>query len=328
MLSGLRLMGGALVGALVLVGCGGGAEPSSQETVAAQTRSVTHELGTVEVPAQPRTVVAVDELAGLAALSHGITPAVVYTAAGDKGAQAVLTGAGVELAEVAVAGLPSTEELAARGPDLIVGTGPQGAVGTAYAEVSKLAPTIVLPVSGDWREMTTKVGELLGDPDGAARQIAGTEARLKEAAASSNGRVLSLLGNSFGTNNFTMPQNAPISALIREAGFTRPAGPQQESVDGYSTVLSAEQISEHDGELIVVPAGTWYDADALLALPTAATLAGPVSKPLAEAWFGTSPFAFFVSAGDLRTLASGQGELSTESAVPALWQQFEQASAA
>lgn len=319
-------MGCALVGAVVLVGCGG--ESPTPETAAAQTRSVTHELGSVEVPVQPRTVVAVDELAGLAALSHGITPAVVYTSVGDKGAQAVLREAGVELVDVQVAALPATEELARRAPDLILGTGPQAQIGTDYAQVSKLAPTIVLPVSGDWREMTTDLGDLLGDPEGAARQIAGVEARLAEAATASNGRVLSLLGNSFGTNNFTMPQNAPISALIREAGFTRPAGAQQETVDGYSTVLSAEQIPEHDGELVVVPAGTWYDAEALLALPTAATLRGPVSTPLAEAWFGTSPFAFFVAATDLRTLATGQGELSTEAAVPALWAQFEQASAA
>ena len=150
---------------------------------------------------------------------------------------------------------------------------------------------------------------------------------MRGAAGASNGRTLSLLGNSFGTNNFTMPQNAPISALIREAGFTRPV-PQRQTVDGYSIVLSAEQLSEHGGDLVVVPAGTFYDADALLAIPTARAFGDRASRPLAEAWFGTTPFAFFVAAGDLRTLATGQGRLSDAPAVPQLWREFTAESAA
>ncbi|TCK24598.1 ABC transporter substrate-binding protein [Pseudonocardia endophytica] len=315
----------AVVGAMLVAGCGGGGTADPQ--AAAGTRPVTHELGSVEVPTRPQNVVAVDELAGLAALSHGITPRVVYTSAGDEGAQAVLREAGVELAPVQVAELPPTEELVRRAPDLVIGTGAQGAIGTSYADVSKVAPTIVLPVSGEWRQMTTKVGELLGNPENAARQVTAVEARLRQAAGASNGRTLSLLGNSFGTNNFTMPQNAPISALIREAGFTRPA-PQQQTVEGYSIVLSAEQLSEHGGDLVVVPAGTFYDADALLAIPTAKAFAPKASRPLAEAWFGTTPFAFFVSAGDLRTLATGQGTLSDAAAVPQLWREFTAESAA
>lgn len=313
-----RWAGWVIAGLVLVAGCGGAAAPPEQE---AATRTVTHELGTVQVPVAPQRVVAVDEIAGLAALSHRLVPAVVYTAAGDTGAQAVLRRAGVELADVAVAGLPPTEELLGRAPDLIVGTGSAAAIGVSYAEVSRVAPVVVLPITGEWREVTSRIGDLLGNPENAARQVAAVEERLAEAAGAADGRTLSLLGNSFGTNNFTMPQNSPVSALIAEAGFARPA-PQQRTVDGYSIVLSAEQIPEQDGDLVVVPAGTFYDADALLALPTAATLRGRVSRPVAEAWFGTSAFAFFVVSADLRTLATGGGELSTPEAVPALWDEF------
>lgn len=64
-----------IVSALLLTVAGASACSSSAESdTASATRSVTHELGTVEVPASPQRILALDEYAGLSALALGVKP--------------------------------------------------------------------------------------------------------------------------------------------------------------------------------------------------------------------------------------------------------------
>ncbi|MET9092449.1 ABC transporter substrate-binding protein [Streptomyces cyaneofuscatus] len=281
-------------------------------------REITHDLGTVKVPTKPKAVIALDEVAGLTLLSFGIKPEAVYLASAQPRAQEILTANDVELRKIEVGKTPELEELTEDTPDLLVGTGAAGATGQNYKSLSRLAPTVVLPIEGEWREIVRRTAGFFGEEEVGKRQITAAETVLGTAADAVKGkRTLSLLGNSFGANDFTMPPHVPISTLIAEAGFTRPAF-QQKKAEGYSVPLSKEYLPEQDAELIVIPRGEFYTPDALTDNP-AFTATGKVVTPDADVWFGMSGFAFYASAHDLRTLASGKGELSSADNIQDIW---------
>ncbi|MFD9721378.1 ABC transporter substrate-binding protein [Streptomyces sp. NPDC059076] len=327
------LVAAALVAPLLLGGCGTSSEKDNAEgtkaksTVAAEkkTRTITHAVGTLSIPTAPKSVVALDEVAGLTLVSLGIKPKIVYKASAQPRGQEILKAEGVELRDVTVGTVPSIEKLAADAPDLLVGTGAAGPTGVGYQKLTKLAPTVVLPIEGTWRDIVTKTAGYFGQEEIGKRQIAATEALLKKPAdankAAKGDETLSLLGNSFGQNDFTMPPHVPISTLIKEAGFTRPAF-QQREVKGYSVPLSSEFLPEQDAKLIVIPKGAYYDPAALQKKPTFAKLKGKVVIPDADIWYGMSGFAFYASAYDLNNLASGQGELTSQANVQKVWQTY------
>ncbi|MDJ0016549.1 ABC transporter substrate-binding protein [Rhodococcus erythropolis] len=285
------------------------------------TRSISHELGTVDIPSVPTALIALDEIAGLAALLSGITPASVYASTGDIPSRAILEDAGVDVEDVSVGTLPPLEELVAKTPDLLVGTGAASATGTTYAQLSDIAPTVVLPIEGDWRSLIRNSSLVFGAEQAGQAQIDVIEDLLDDASSVNHGTELSLLGNSFGQTTFTMPPHSPVSTLIAAAGFTRPES-QLEETEGYSTVLSNELLPQNDADIIVVPTGTYYTADALTTLPIWATLTGVTVEPVGESWFGTHAFAFYVIATDLRTLASGETGVSNPQSIPSLWKTF------
>lgn len=324
------LVAAALMVPLLLGGCGtssekdganGGDKVSGEKT----SRTITHALGTLSVPTAPKSVIALDEVAGLTLVSFGIKPKAVYNASAQPRAQEILKAEGIEVRQVTVGTVPSLEKLAADAPDLLVGTGAAGPAGVGYKKLVTLAPTVVLPIEGTWRDIVTKTAGYFGQEETGKRQIAATEKLLKKPAeankAKQGERSLSLLGNSFGQNNFTMPPHVPISTLIAEAGFTRPEF-QRREVKGYSVPLSSEFLPEQDAELIVIPKGAYYDPAALQKQPTFAQLKGKVVIPDADIWYGMSGFAFYGSAHDLNTLASGKGELASQSTVQKVWQTY------
>lgn len=322
----LSTVAAGLLVPLLLAGCGTSSgtddtkdtEGKAEET----TREVSHELGKATVPTKPEAVVALDEVAGLTLLSLNIKPDVVYQASAQPRAQEILAAHDVELRKVTVGETPPLEKLAKDNPDLMVGTGAEGPVGVNHKDLSKLAPTVVLPIEGEWREIVTKTAEIFAEEELGKRQVAATEQVLKKATdAQEDIRVLSLLGNSFGANNFTMPPHVPISTLIKEAGFTRPEF-QQKKVDGYSVPLSAEYLPEQDGDLLVIPQGDFYDAKAIQKQPTFKSLEGEVVTPDADVWFGMSGFAFFASAYDLEVLASEEGDLSSSKNIQQIWKAY------
>ncbi|MCK7637496.1 hypothetical protein [Corynebacterium pygosceleis] len=303
-------------------GDGGESGGSGDSSASAdETRTVHHEVGTAEVPVSPMKVVAFDDNAGIAALAAGIRPSVVYTSSSDVGSDAILEAAGVEIREAAALELPPMEEIQALGADMFVGTGAVGPVGQQFDKLNDIAGTVVLPITGPWEELVRSNGELLGaDPGVTDRQIEAIRSRLEAAAAASDDRTISLLGNTFGTSNFTMPPAAPSSTLIKEAGFDRPEFQRQEA-EGYAVTLSDELLPQQDADILVLPEGTYYDADALLALPTARTLQGEQVRTLAELWLVATPFAFYGIATDLEAIATGK-PVTTEDTIGDLWDDF------
>lgn len=308
-------------GLLALSGCRAETGPdagSSPTPTAPGEREVTHALGRATVPAEPQRVIAVDEIAALAVLGLGITPLAAYASTGDRIAQQVLTEAGVDLRPSALVELPSREDLLAAEPDLIVGLGADAPIGTEYASVSEVAPTVVLSIEGEWRELITTTAQIFGREEVAADQIARIEARLDAARDAATGTVLSLLG--YTSVPYTMPSHSPVSTLIADAGFERPAA-QQEPADSYSIPLSSEVLGDHDGDLVVIPDGQYYDAQKLASDPVVKTFSGALVHPVAEVWFGVSAFAFHAIAADLEALATGDA-VADEDRIVAAWQDF------
>lgn len=293
-------------------------EPGGSTATDSDEREVTHALGRTTVPAQPQRVIAVDELSALAVLGLGIRPLASYASTGDRIAQQVLTEAGIELRPSGLAELPSREDLLGSDPDLIVGLGADAPIGTEYDSVSEVAPTVVLSIEGAWRDLITTTAQIFGRGDVAAAQIARIEQLLDKAGTAAEGTVLSLLG--YTSVPYTMPSHSPVSTLIADAGFERPPA-QAEPTDSYSIPLSSEVLGDHDGDLVVIPDGQYYDAQQLVSDPVVTTFSGTLVHPVAETWFGVSAFAFHAIAADLVALATG-AEVADEEQVVASWQDF------
>src|SRR3546814_18886129 len=111
-----------IVSALLLTVAGASACSSSAESdTASATRSVTHEHGTVEVPASPQRILALDEYAGLSALALGVKPTVVYSTLRSDVSKSILGEQGVEvLDKPTFFANPAVEEIASVEPDEIL----------------------------------------------------------------------------------------------------------------------------------------------------------------------------------------------------------------
>jgi iron complex transport system substrate-binding protein len=289
-------------------------------------RTVRHALGHVTVPTEPRRIVALDELSGIAALAAGREPLVVYASAGDAASAAILRDAGLDVRDMSILSLPSQETLRELDPDLIVGTGAHGPTGLGHAALSAVAPTAVLGIEEAWRDLVRYTAGVFGADDVGERQVAAIADRL--AAADTAGRevaTLALLG--FTTEPFTMAPHTPSSTLIAEAEFTRPE-PERAAGERWPSRVLPELLVEHDAEVVVIPDGRGMQARRITDHPRFADLTGRVVHPVAQQWFGNNAFSFWVIAGDLRSLAGGGADVVRSDDLAAEWTRFRAATSA
>ncbi|MEU6697440.1 ABC transporter substrate-binding protein [Pseudonocardia sp. NPDC046786] len=308
---------------LLLAGCSGGTVAAAPEP--AGTRTVTHERGTVEVPADARSVVALDEYAGLNLLTVGVRPAAVFGGLSSELAATVLGDAGIAVTPApTMITSPDLEAIAAAAPDVIVLTSPGSLLDTTYPQLSAVAPTVVLPFEGDWREPVRVAGAAFGAEDRAAAVVGVLEDRLaalREVTARQP-LELSVLG-SFQDMLYSPAPANPGSRLVADAGITRPE-PELAAAAGASasTVpVSAETLPGHDADVVVVLGGSIYDADAVTGLPTFAALtaarAGRTTIAVGEMWAGGTALATWWVLDDLTALTGGELALGTVDDGPA-----------
>lgn len=177
--------------ALVLAACGSGEDTTADDAkdgAAASAFPVTIEnkRGPVEIPAQPKRVVALDFDSADAAIALGVVPvgmAEVDYAPGkvQPWTRAALAGEQVELFPY-VDG-PPLEKIAALRPDVILAANSYG-LDESWDELNKIAPVVAAQgVEGtdSWQLTTERVGTALGKSAEADELVAATKDRVAEA---------------------------------------------------------------------------------------------------------------------------------------------------
>lgn len=243
--------------ALVVSACGSGDQPDEAGTTA-ESRTIVHEFGETEVPADPQRVVVLDSrlmvptaalldvpVVGLAGLPYGERDTLPFV---DE--EAVTGAEDVGFNEI------NLEKVAALRPDLILGGG--GAMEDGrYEQFQQIAPTVAFDFLGfaPWKEALRRVAEVFGGTERIEEGIADYEARVQELRAE--------LGERQGTEvtfaNLRALDDIRIypgewcsGSVLEEVGFTRP--PDQQGEETIS--LSIERLGDLDAEMLVYFVGS------------------------------------------------------------------------
>ena len=192
----------ALLGALLLTGCGASATatdasaPASSSAGEPSTVSIESNLGTVEVPVNPVRVVALDNTAFETLRDWDITPVAV-----PKG---LLPGTGFEdwIADESILDIgthrePNLELVSEADPDLIIGGYRFESV---QEDLESIAQTIDVSGSDEaaggyvasLKTQTVSLGEIFGKQDEAAALVAAFDAAAADAAAATDGETVFL----------------------------------------------------------------------------------------------------------------------------------------
>ncbi|SNS15501.1 iron complex transport system substrate-binding protein [Geodermatophilus pulveris] len=249
----LRSLTTALIAATALSACGTAAEDTAddtseaaQATTAPETRSVTHVLGTTEVPADPQRVVTLDTPHLDTALSLGLTPVGSVQSDVATGLPAYLgdRAQGIEL--VGTIEEPELEAVAALEPDLILSSSVRHE--QIYDQLSAIAPTVFTDYTDGWRAMFTTTADTLGRAADGEEALAGYDARAEEvgAAVGAAGATASIVRFLPDETRIYGPETFSGSVLT-DVGFGLP----ELAYDEYSMAyVSAEQIDQADADVV------------------------------------------------------------------------------
>ncbi|MEE6263132.1 ABC transporter substrate-binding protein [Plantactinospora sonchi] len=238
-----------------LTGCS--SDPVSGGAAGGETRTITHAMGTTQVPAHPERVVVLDTDKIDTALSLGVTP-VGAAKASDSEAFPTYFGAD-KIATIKPVGLltePDLEAISALHPDLILGS--KFRQEKFYDELSAIAPTVFTERVGiTWKENFLLDGDALGKAPEAKDLLAGYEKRAKDLGTK--------LGNP-GQRKISVVRFRPTEIrvygpesfcgiVLGDVGLGRPerqllANKEDKRFDA----VSPERISEVDGDIIFVTA--------------------------------------------------------------------------
>lgn len=289
-----------------------GSDESESDDEAATTRSIETMLGDVEIPIDPEVVVVLDEYAALNLLAVGLTPTVVFEVYQSEVANIILSDLGVELLPASL-GVYNYEEIAAFEPDLIVYTATSEVEGTAEP-LDAIAPSVVIPYNATWQEILAFVGDLADSTekavaisDSLSDSISGFKASWGDETPS-----LGLLGNTPGFGVFSISEDAPLSVLLSDLGYSRPDAELGPADYNIAVMSSEELLHEHDADLLVVLSGAYYDAESLTSLElfqaVPAVTDGRSVVVDGDIWLGAFPFAVYWALQDLQAVQSGEGQ--------------------
>lgn len=308
------LLGAAAAVAAGLAGCGSAA-PSAGAPGASGS-------------AEP-AVVALDEFAGLSALSLGVKPASVFLTFSYASAKAVFDFAGVPTTAAAPDGV-NLESVVALKPSAIIGV----SIPTTAAVQDKLnaiAPTTVLEYTASWQEQLRATGAAIGRQDAAEAinaRIERTITALKDELASAGkaGQTVSVIG-ALGSDAFALSRTGSVGSLIEQLGLRRPPA-QDVATEATNPFIpiSAERLEDHNADLIFLLSGGAYAADALTGSALWPTLgavkAQQVISVVAELWFSSNAFGIDWIARDVRAALLADGAIATDADVVSRWQAF------
>ena len=271
--------------ALTLTGCGGSSDEDSPaaDSSAGFPRTIEHAMGTTEIPAKPKRVVALDASFVDATLILD-TPVVGYTDyrsingklpdyLGDD-----RTTYGAEAQAVGTLAEPNLEKIAELNPDLIITAKVRHE--KLYDQLSKIAPTVMSETTGPtWKDNIRLEAKALGAEDVAEKEISSYEKAAKTVGDAVNAKAgdptVSIVR--FVDGPTRLYQNASYSGIVlKDAGLKRP---KSQDVEDFALEISPERIKDADADAIFVT--VYADEKGLSAKTAAQFKANPLWKPLA-----------------------------------------------
>ena len=239
----------------LLTACGSAPQATPQ---ASRTRTVTHPLGTAEVPVAPQRVLSLDsngalqvslELGAPLVASEtldGAVPVPPYLPAPPPGFESL----GFNQLDL--------ERVAALRPDLVIGNVPR--VEEAYADLSRIAPTVAYRNAGagqDWRESVRTIGDVLGALPRVEKRLAEYAARV-DAVATRHADLIA--GSTVALLRFTSSELRIVrgeifgASILAHTGIRRPPSTDTPGPSATYVSLTEETL------------GVTADADVLLYL--------------------------------------------------------------
>lgn len=281
-----RLSALLAVTALALTACGGSSDeksPEAADSSAGYPRTIQHAMGTTEIPAKPKRVVALDASYVDATLILD-TPVVGYTEyRAIKGSLPDYLGDdrekfGSEAQPVGTLAEPNLEKIAALNPDLIISAKVRHE--KQYEQLSKIAPTIMSETTGaTWKENIRMEAKAVGQEELAEQEIAAYEKAAKTVGDAINAKA----GNPtisitrFIDGPTRLYQKKSFSGIVlKDAGLARP---KSQDVEDFALEISPERIKDADADAIFVT--VYADEKGVSAKTAAQFKANPLWKPLA-----------------------------------------------
>ncbi len=234
----------ALAGAFVIASCG------NDETAAGPAcTDFEGDEGTVCVPADAERIVATNYFSYEILRFLGVEPIAVT---GVDELPEYLGGGESDLPDIGTFQEPDLEEILSLEPDLVFGN-PDTEFADTFAD---LAPFVAIdtqvPVS--WQEAVTRHADALGLEEAAASAIEEYDSRvaaLGEAIGDPAATEVSLVSILAGDGVGIIGDDRTAGALLRDVGFSRPAG--QQGIENFE-FPSPEEIGLLDGDVMLVNA--------------------------------------------------------------------------
>jgi iron complex transport system substrate-binding protein len=264
-----------LLASTVLTACGSSEEPAK---TAETTRVVRSSYGEVEIPSEPKRIIAdvltIDYLTALGYDTDNIVG--VFGASyhsGDEDYYQHEQVSRVGLIDPGFAFEANVEEVAAAKPDLILLPFDQIDGAEAREELAQIAPLVAVPTSEstpeegryggtasfqDWRGTLRSYGAVLDREDEAEAYIEETEGMIEDlreehADTIASSRVVQAKSTPdyVAVNPITNDKAALGSILLREMGFREPDAVRKAKADEWGSIeLSQENSSLLDGDLL------------------------------------------------------------------------------
>ncbi len=252
------------VAILVIVGCNSGtteieAKHTSSTVVQSpvETKVVTHALGEVEIPANPKRIVVLDESLLLdPVLALGVEPIGVISCQGcEENFRGIPDELVTGIPRVGSLGEPSLEKVIALKPDLIL-------VRTwfkdSYDLLSKIAPTVMSDFFSmyDFKERLRYMAQVLGKSDRAEELLTQYQNRIQQLRQQLGNQletktisVIYLTGSAdvFYTYN---PDFLAYGQIINDVGLKLPL--VQQNQKEWELTLSIEVLPEYDADVLFV----------------------------------------------------------------------------
>ena len=249
------LIGAGALGLGVITGCGADEEATAPTAATERTRTVEHVAGITEVPVSPQRIVVLDPHILLdCVMALGFEPVGIGSRPGSVDLAPWLEGEVPQNAEGVWTGdfLPNIEKIATLEPDLVIGWDWQE---ESYAEVSEVAPTVLVPDGGSFKTYLEKVGEVTGAEEQAEEMLVRYEEQVESVRAKVAGTKVSVVRPQDEALVLYGPSSDPGSVLTDLGVEVQPVPGGAEDFVGDASAIgkaSLEYIPEISGEHIFI----------------------------------------------------------------------------